>query len=153
MREQSVLAAAGVLKLIDQQMLNAVGECLRGIARQVVLALESSLRDLCDFNEVGLARFRKDDAQLARGVAQENETGPDDLPVAVGVARGRQIVNGRESGFERGLFGKSRNQSSQAALFLLGAGGESVPLIDFLAEASACKKQIGQAPVRAMRLF
>ena len=99
--EEFVLAAAGVLKLVDEQVVDAVGDGEGGVGGLAVGALEDVEGDLRDFNVVDCAGFGKDDAELAGGVAEQGETGADDLPVFVGVAGGGQ-GSGRRRGRTRG---------------------------------------------------
>ncbi len=58
--EQLVLAAAGVLKLVDEQVADAVGDGERGVGGQAVFAAEHALGDLRDLGEVDRAGFGKD---------------------------------------------------------------------------------------------
>ena len=64
--EQFVLAAAGVLELVDQQVADSVGDGLRGVDGKLVFALENVERDLRDFSKVGSRGLGKDDAKLSR---------------------------------------------------------------------------------------
>ncbi len=143
--EQLVLAAAGVLELIDQQMADAVGDGQRGVGGQAVVALEHVLGDLRDLDEVHGSGLGKDDLQLGCGLAQQREAGLHDLPVLFGVARGRQSADGGEGAFEAGNGGERGNQGEEAALFALAVGREAESLIDLLAEcAIAGEQQCGQ---------
>jgi len=81
-----VLAAAGVLELVDEDVVDAVGDGESGVRGLAVGALEDVEGDLGDFDVVDGAGFSEDDAELAGGVAEEGETGADDLPVFVGIA-------------------------------------------------------------------
>ena len=65
-REQLVLAAAGVLEFVDQQVADAVGDSLRCVSRKPVFALENMLRNLRHFDVIRCAGFSKHDLQLAR---------------------------------------------------------------------------------------
>ena len=87
MREQLVLAAARVLKFVDEQMANAVGDGLRGVGGKPVVASEYVERDLRDLDEVGGRGFREDDLQFAGGMAQQREAGAHDVPFFFAVAR------------------------------------------------------------------
>ena len=60
-----MLAAAGVLELVDQQVADTVGDSERGVAGKAVFGLEHALRDLRDLNEVHCAGFGKDDLSCA----------------------------------------------------------------------------------------
>ena len=73
-----------------------------GVGGLAVGAAEDVEGDLRDLSVVDGAGFSEDDAELGGGVAEERETGADDLPVFVGVAGGRQGADGGESGFEVG---------------------------------------------------
>jgi hypothetical protein len=85
--EEFVLAAAGVLKLVDEDVVDAVGDGKSGVGGQAVGTLEDGEGDLGDFGVVNGAGFSKDDAELGGGIAEQGETGADDLPVFVGLAR------------------------------------------------------------------
>ena len=98
-----MLAAAGVLKLVDEDVMDAVGDGEGGVGGLAVGALEDVEGDLGDFNVVDGAGFSKDDAELAGGVAEQGETGADDLPVFVGVAGRGQGADGGEGGFRQGM--------------------------------------------------
>jgi hypothetical protein len=60
-----VLAAAGVLELVHQQVADAVGDGHGGVGGQAVCAFQHALGDLRDFNEVHRAGFGKDDCSSA----------------------------------------------------------------------------------------
>ena len=62
--EQLVLAAAGVLEFVDQQVADAVGDGERGVGGQAVVALGGLLGDLRHFNEVHGAGFGKDNSAV-----------------------------------------------------------------------------------------
>ena len=83
--EQFMLASAGVLEFVDQQMANSIGDGLRGVDGKLVFALEDTERDLCNFSKVGGGSLGKDDAKLGSGAAQKSEAGANDLPFGVGV--------------------------------------------------------------------
>ena len=75
-----VLAAAGVLEFVHEQMADAVGngECgFRGLAVFVSEHAEGNLRDL---DEVDRACSGKGDAEIGGGLAKKREAGADDLP-------------------------------------------------------------------------
>jgi hypothetical protein len=92
--EELVLAAAGVLKLVDEDVVDAVGDREGGVRGLAVGALEDVKGDLGDFNVVDGSGFSEDYAELAGGVAEQGETGADDLPVFVGVAGWGQGADG-----------------------------------------------------------
>ena len=71
MREELMLAAARVLKFINQQMASAFGGCKRGVDRRVAFAFEDIERDLRDLNVIGGCGFCKNDAQFACGMAKQ----------------------------------------------------------------------------------
>ncbi len=100
--EQLVLAAAGVLEFVDQQVTDAVGDGQGRIGGKAVFASKHAPSDLRDLDEIHGSGFGEDDLQLACGVAQQGETGLHDLPVFFGVAGGGQSCDGGESGFESG---------------------------------------------------
>ena len=87
LREQLVLAAAGVLEFVDQQVADAVGRQRARLRWAGRLRLCSTLeRDLRDLDEVHRASLGEDDVQLAGGVAQQREAGAHDLPFLFGIA-------------------------------------------------------------------
>ena len=81
-----MLAAAGVLKLIHQQVSNAVGDGESRFAWLAIFAFQYSLSDLRNFDEVHRSRFGKNCAQFARSVPQQREAGAHDSPIFLGVA-------------------------------------------------------------------
>jgi hypothetical protein len=86
MRKQLVLAAAGVLKFVDEQMANSIGDGLRAIGGQPVVASEYMERDLSDLNEVRGCGLCEDDLQLGDSVTQKREAGAHDVPFLFAVA-------------------------------------------------------------------
>ena len=105
-----MLAAAGVLELVDEQVANAVGDGQSGVGGLAVFATENALGDLGDFDEVDLGGLGKDDLELRGGVAQKRETGADDLPVVFGVAGWGQGADAGERGFEAGDGGEAGDE-------------------------------------------
>ena len=65
-----MLAAAGVLKFVDEQVADTVGNRQRRFAGNASIAFENMQGDLSYFNEVDGACFGKDGAQFACRVAQ-----------------------------------------------------------------------------------
>ena len=68
--EQIVLAAAGVLKFVNEQVVDAVSNRESGVRWLAVFILEHAESNLCDFNKVDHACFRKDDAEISCGPAK-----------------------------------------------------------------------------------
>ena len=97
-----MLAPAGVLELVDQKVMDAVGKGEGGVGGQTVVTAKDALGDLCDFDEVDRAGFGKDHLELGGGVAQESETGADDLPFVFGVAERGEAADRGEGGFKAG---------------------------------------------------
>ena len=91
-----MLAAAGVLKFVDQQMADSVGDGLRGIDGKFIFAFEHVERDLRDLGKVGRGGLGKDDAKLGSGAAQKSETGANDLPFRVGVPDWSGLADGAQ---------------------------------------------------------
>ena len=139
--EQLVLAAAGVLELVDQQVADAVGDGHGGFGGKAVVASKHALSDLRDFDEVDGGGFGEDDLQFGGGMAQQREAGAHDLPVVFGVAGGRQLADGGESGFEAGNGGEAGDQSEELRLFALAVGREAEALVDLLAECAFAGEQ------------
>ncbi len=143
--EKLVLAAAGVLKLVDQQVANAVAEGKGGFGRQAVVAFECALGDLCDFNEVHPRSLGEDDLELGGGVAEEGEAGLDDLPVVLGVVKRGQAADGGEGGFQAGNGVEVGNQFQNSRLFGFVIGGKTEALVHLFAESvTTGEEQIGQ---------
>ena len=86
--EQLVLAAAGVLKLVDKEVMDSVGDSDGGVSGGSVFGLEDALRDLGYLDEVDLRSLGKHHLELRGSVAQHHETGPNDGPVIFAVADG-----------------------------------------------------------------
>ena len=141
-----MLAAAGVLKLVDEDVVDAVGDGDGGVGGLAVGVFKDGEGDLRDFNVVDCAGLREDDFKLADGVAEEGEAGADDLPVFVGVAGGGQEADGGEGGFEAGDGGESGNEVEDLSLFALAVGWKAEALIDLLAKAAVeGEDEIGEA--------
>ena len=81
-----MLAAAGVLELVDQQVAYAVGDCQRGVGGEIVIVPEYALGNLRHLGEVHGASLGIGDLQLARGLAQQRKAGLHNLPFVFGVA-------------------------------------------------------------------
>jgi hypothetical protein len=124
--EQLVLAAAGVLKLVDQQVADAVGDGQRRVGGQAVFASEHALGDLRDLGEVHGAGLGKGDLQLARRLAQQREAGLHDLPFVFGVAGGGQMRE-RRPGRLRGRDGGQRGDQIEDAAFSRACGRQESP--------------------------
>ena len=88
-----MLAAAGVLKLVDEKVVNAIGKRDRRRGGETVVRLERILRNLSNFNKVDGGCLGKHNLQLSSGVAKERETGANDLPILIGIARRRQLAD------------------------------------------------------------
>ena len=89
--DELMLAAASVLEFVDKQMANVIGNDECGVRWQLVLGEQDVSGDLCDFDEVDGTGFRKDGLQFARGMAEENKAGPNDLPFFFCIAGGRKL--------------------------------------------------------------
>jgi hypothetical protein len=95
-----MLAAARVLKLIDEQVVNAVGEgegCFAGVAVISLKNLQGRLRDL---SEVELACLGECDVKLGGRMTEESEAGANGAPIVFGIAGGGQIADGAECGLK-----------------------------------------------------
>ena len=126
--EELVLAAAGVLELVDEEVMDTVGDGDGGVGGKPVFAAEDALGDLGDLNEIDGGGFSEDDFELGGGVAEEGETGADDLPVLFGVAERREGADGGEGGLEGWGGGEASDERSEAgfACAAQGCGRESV---------------------------
>ena len=133
-----MLAAAGVLEFVDQQVVDAVGDGDGGVGGEAVVASENALGDLCDLDEIDGAGFGKDDLELGGGVAQKGEAGADDLPFVVGVAEGRQAADRGEVGFEVGNGLEAVNEGEEAVLFGLAVGRKAEAFVD--RSSKACRR-------------
>ena len=118
MREQLVLAAAGVLKLVDEQMANAVGNGHRGIGWESVFAFQHIQRNLRNLDVIHGRSLCKHHLQLARSAAQQLKTRAHNLPIFVRIACWRKLANGGERCFKPGtaarLAIKLRNRAFSA---------------------------------------
>ena len=112
-----MLATAGVLELVDEEVMDAVGECDGGVGGVAVFSAEDGLGDLGDLGEVDGGGFCEDDFELGGGVAEQGETGAEDGPVVVGVAKWREGTDGSKGGFEAGDGGEIGDGVSAFALF------------------------------------
>jgi hypothetical protein len=152
--EEFVLAAAGVLELVDEDVVDAFGENLGGVGGGAVGVGEDAEGDLGDFNVVDRAGLGEDDAELGGGVAEEGEAGTDDLPVVVGVMGGRQGAGGGEGGLEAGDFGESVDEVEEPGFFGLAVGGEAEALVGGFAEVAAQgEEEVGEALIGGLGFF
>jgi hypothetical protein len=125
--EQLVLAAAGVLKLVDQQVADFVGDGESCVGGKIVFASEHALGNLRYLGEVHCACLCKGDSQFARCLAQQREAGLHDSPFVFGVADGRQVANGGKGDFKAGDGGKLCDQRANRALPNLPRGVDGKP--------------------------
>ncbi len=98
--KQAVLAAAGILRLVHQQVTNAIGDVDGRVTGLPVAACEYTLRDLRYLDEVDRACFSEGRNQLSDGMAQQGKACPNDCPVFFGVPRRRQAAQIAERFFE-----------------------------------------------------
>ena len=84
--EQLVLAAAGVLEFVNEQMADAVGNGHGGFRWLVIFAAEHAEGNLRDLDEVDHACLSKSDAQISGGPAKHREAGAHDLPFLFRIA-------------------------------------------------------------------
>ena len=120
-----MLAAARVLKLVDEQVPNSVSDGHGSVGGKPVVAFEHSLGDLGNLDKVDGRRLRENDLELASGVAQQRETGAYNLPVVVGVTGGRQIADRGQGGFKAGNASQVVNEGKNPRLLRLAIGGKS----------------------------
>ena len=83
-----------------------------------------------------LRRRREDDLELCGSVAEQGETGADDLPVFIAVAGRGQGTDSGESGFEAGDGGELCDEFEDLSLLLL-ADRREIP--------GACRSACGTA--------
>ena len=139
--EHLMLAAARVLKLVDQQVADAFGDGEGGVGGKAIVAFEHALSDLRHFNEVHRAGLGKDDLELGGGVAEQGEAGADDLPFVLGIAGRGQIADGGEHGFETGDCVEAGNEVEDLGLLALPVGGEAEALVHLPAEGAVADEQ------------
>ena len=65
-----MLAAAGVLEFVDEEMMDAVGNGHCGVGRRIVGITENGLRDLGDLSEIERGVFGEDHFELGCGIAK-----------------------------------------------------------------------------------
>ena len=97
-----MLAATGVLKFVNEQVADVIGDGERRVGGKLIFAAEDFPGNLRDFNEVDGTCFREDGFQLASGMAQKGEAGPNDLPVFVCIASGRKVSDTGKCLFQTG---------------------------------------------------
>ena len=136
MRKQLVLAAAGVLELVDQQMANAVGDAHRGVCWQTVIALQRIQRKLRNLGVVHGRSLCKNHLQLSRSPAQQYKTSAHNLPVFFRIVCRRQLANRGESCFESRNSRKVCNQIEESCFFGFALLGKSVTDVDLFAKAA-----------------
>jgi len=142
------------LEFVDEEVADAVGGGDGGIGGKAVGACEDALCDLRDFNEVDGAGFGEDYLQLGGGVAEEGETGADDLPVFFGVAGWGQGGDGGEGGFEAGDGGEGSDEIEEPGLFGLAVGRETEAFVYRFAECGATgENQIGETEIGLASVF
>ena len=112
-----MLAAAGVLEFVDQQMSDAIGNSERGFGGELIFAAEDVTGDLRDFDEVNGTSFSEHGLQFARSVPEKSEAGANDLPVFFGITGGRKFSNAGKSLFEARHGGELLAQILYAQLF------------------------------------
>ena len=112
------------------------------------------MRDLRDFGEVDCSSLGEHDAELGCGVAEQRETGADNLPFIFGVAGGGQFHNAGECGFETGDGVEAGYQVEDFVLLAFAVGGEAVANVDLFAECGAAgEQQFCEAEVCVSRFF
>ncbi len=129
-----MLAPAGVLKFVDEQVANAICDRECCIAGEGTFAFEDMQGNLGHFNEVNGARLGKDGAQFARRVAQKREGGLHDLPILFGITGRRKFANCCECLFQAVNLIERLNQTRMAQLFNFAISRKSLALVDPLAE-------------------
>ncbi len=136
-REQLMLAAAGVLKLVDQQMANAVGDGDRSVSWAARLRLSAHLaraaQPRCSPRPQPL---RKPPPTRPQRLAQQCKTSAHNLPVFFGIVRRRQLTNRGERRFESRNSREACNQIEESCFFGFALLGKSVTDIDLLAKAA-----------------
>ena len=80
-----MLAAAGVLEFVNEQVADAVSNRESGVRWLVIFVFEHAESNLCDFDKVDHACFRKGDAKMSGGPAKQREAGAHDLPFLFGI--------------------------------------------------------------------
>ena len=152
--QQLVLATAGVLKLIHQQMPDIVRDVQRRIAGQPVLAHQHALGNLSHLNKVHRSRLGENDSQLACRMAQQRETGANDGPVLIGVAGRRQAADGGQGRLKSIHLSESTNQFEQPVLFGLAIRREADRFVHSLTKPAVVgEHQRCQPGVSNARLF
>ncbi len=152
--DEFVLAAAGVLELVDQQVADAIGNDERGFGGQLVFAAEDVPGDLRDFNEVNGASFSEHGLQFASGMAEKSEAGAHDLPVFFGIAGGRKFSDAGKRLFKTRHGRELLAQFLHAQLFFDMLFGKAKTFGDLLAEATfAGQQKICQAEICVPGIF
>ena len=152
--EKFVLAAAGVLKLVNEDVVDAVGDGEGGVGGKAIGSTKNSKSDLSNFDVVDGADFREYDFELGYGVAEQSETGADDLPVVLGVAGRGQIANGGDGGHKAGDNREARDEVEHLCFFNLTFGWKADALVYLLAKAAIfCEEEIGEAKMGVVGIF
>ena len=121
-----MLAAAGVLKFVDEQVVDAVGNREGGVGGLALGGLEDAECGLRDLGVVDRAGLGKDNVEFGCGAAKQREAGADDLPVVLGVAGRRERADGGKSGLEAGNVGEARDEIEDLRLLLLAIRRKSI---------------------------
>ena len=101
--QQLELRNRRILKLIDQQMADAIVQCQRKIGRGVIVAQRTRC-GLRNFREIALALCTKGIPQLCGCVRQQAHDGTQHRPLAVAIVRRRQLAQLSQCGAQRFTF-------------------------------------------------
>ena len=130
--QQFVLLAARVLKLIHQQMTNAIGSGNGSVARLTIRRGQHGGGSLRHLHKIHRAGFGKQNAQLSRRAAQHDEARAHDAPIVFRIARRRQHRNRSQRLAQTINFIQRRGERAKALLGWLAriACGEAMILVE-----------------------
>jgi hypothetical protein len=152
--DEFVLTPAGVLELVDKEVMDIVADGLGGVGGEIVFAAQNTAGDLSDLNEVDGAGFCEYCFQFCRGVAEKEKARANDLPVFFGVASGREIADVGESFVKTGDIGELVDEVFEAKLLVAMLSRESETDVDLLAEfAVIVEEQAGEAEAGSASVF
>ena len=140
-----MLAARGVLELVDEEMADVAGD----VGDAFFVGVEDLEGGEGELGEVDLIVFGEDDAEFSDGLAENCEDVAEGGPLGLGVGGRGQIADGAEGGEELGGVLKPLQEIRHSGLALLrfAAGwGETLAFVDgFAPFIIAGEKEIADA--------